>query len=83
MKKVRVALTGEIFIAMTDLELVDKLRDSSFNPEASISDYMKQYARRSVIYSGHDIRATGVREFITDLIKFGHIVLVDDNSSFN
>ncbi|MGV4462056.1 hypothetical protein ACQ1PR_00525 [Ornithobacterium rhinotracheale] len=75
MKRIRVVNTNETFQALNNKDLVNKLRQTSFNPGKDNRDFMKQYARRSVLMEDEDIRATDEDAFVEDLLKYEHLVI--------
>lgn len=83
MKRVKIAQTGEQFTALSNVELVEKLRFSSFNPGKSIHDFMKDYARRAVISEDIDIRATDIDSFVEDLFKHKHLEVIPNIPEMN
>lgn len=66
--------TGERLMAKTPESLVDLLNKQSRFPEADNRAFMLAYARRAVLDSDTDIRATDEASFIEDLVKAGHLV---------
>lgn len=75
--KIKFRDNGEIIEVNTADELVTYMNKTSFTPAINNSEYMKEYARRSVISADEDIRATSVLEFVEDLLKMEHIYLID------
>lgn len=53
--------------------LVDWMRENSRTPYPDNKSFMLSYARRAVMLSEEDIRATGEDEFVDDLLALGHI----------
>lgn len=53
--------------------MVSRMRELSWDDGLSDQEYMKEYARRAVIQSNEDIRATSVEEFVSDLVRLGHV----------
>lgn len=69
--------SSQVMEAESPFHLVTQMREKSHTVSTDNSDYMKQYARRVVIYSNQDIRATSEKEFFEDLLKLKHIQLMD------
>lgn len=80
MKWVKVQ-SGESFTARDNLEIVERIRSESFNPGSSADQFMKEYAIRAVHYKNEDIRATDPDSFVEDLIRLGHIEVMDLSSA--
>ena len=58
--------------------IVGYMRKSAVHLDVDYNDeYMLGYAQRAVMMSNQDIRATNEIEFVEDLIKFGHIKLLE------
>ncbi|MRJ09739.1 hypothetical protein EDL98_01355 [Ornithobacterium rhinotracheale] len=83
MKRIRVVNTNETFQALNNEDLVNQLRQTSFSPGKNNHDFMKQYARRSVLMADEDIRATDEDAFVEDLLKYGHLVIEDATERAN
>jgi hypothetical protein len=62
------------------VDIVNQLRTNSpfINAKTNL-EYMIGYAARTVIFKNQDIRATDETSFITDLLKFKHIQLLENN----
>lgn len=83
MKRIRVVNTNETFQALNNEDLVNQFRQTSFNTGKDNQDFMKQYARRSVLMADEDIRATDEDAFVEDLLKYGHLVIEDATERAN
>ena len=73
--KVKFNDTDQIIEIKTDVEFVDWMRNDSKDFYETNEGYMKAYAKRAVIASNIDIRATSEEEFVEDLYKFDLINL--------
>lgn len=63
-------------------ELVELMRKTSpYAMNESNSDYMKGYAQRAVVARNQDIRATDETSFVEDLIKYNHIVVLENGQN--
>lgn len=71
----RVKLSDKDWVIEADgfKDLVTKMRELSFGRPKDNREYMKEYARRAVLYDNTDIRSTNEKDFIDDLITVGHI----------
>jgi len=67
---------GTVVTVDNYLQLVTFMREHSYTREDSNSDYMLNYARRAVIATDQDIRATNEMDFFEDLIKHKHIIIL-------
>lgn len=65
--------TGEQLMAKNHELLVDMMNRQSRFPETSNHAFMLAYARRAVLYSDDDIRATDEASFVEDLVRLGHL----------
>ena len=65
--------TGEQLMAKNHELLVDMMNRQSRFPENSNHVFMLAYARRAVLYSDDDIRATDEESFVEDLVRLGHL----------
>ena len=76
--KVQFSDNGETIEAKSFKEIVDYMRESApFVGNDSNHEYMIGYAQRAVISNNEDIRATTEEEFVFDLMKNGHIKLLE------
>ena len=76
--KVQFTDNGEIIEVKSFKEIVDYMRESApFVGNDSNHEYMIGYAQRAVISNNEDIRATTEEEFVFDLMKNGHIKLLE------
>lgn len=75
--KIKFTDNGEIIDVEDFPALVNYMNRSSHTPAINDDFYMREYARRAVISSNEDIRATSVQEFVEDLIQLGHIQILD------
>ena len=76
MKRVKIIATGETFTANNCCEIVSFLKKGNvFTYNLDNDTYMRQYARRAVLWDNLDIRATDTNVFVEDLIK-NHIIEV-------
>jgi len=70
MKRVKIIATGETFTANNCCEIVSFLKKGNvFTYNLDNDTYMRQYARRAVLWDNLDIRATDTNVFVEDLIK--------------
>ncbi len=67
---------GTVVTVDNYLEMVTVMREMSFTREDNNSEYMLNYARRAVIASDKDIRATNEMDFFEDLLKHKHISIL-------
>lgn len=74
--KAKIKDTHEEFEFETAEEFVTQLRESSRTNSKDNHNYMLDYAHRAVMVSDEDIRATSEKEFLEDLIKLNHVVII-------
>lgn len=65
--------TNQRFMAINHKLLVEVMNRQSRFPETDNHTFMLAYARRAVLYSNDDIRATDEVSFIEDLERLGHL----------
>ncbi|MRM96422.1 hypothetical protein [Riemerella anatipestifer] len=75
--KIKINDTGEIVNVNSAKEFVSWLNKTAKTPSINDFMYMREYARRAVIMSNQDIRATSPEEFFEDLLKHKHIKILD------
>ncbi|MGB3452935.1 MAG: hypothetical protein WBA59_03795 [Moheibacter sp.] len=75
--KVRFTNGGQVVEIDNPKALVNYMRTDSAQYDDN-SKYMKDYARRAVINADEDIRATSEKEFVEDLIKHRHIIVLKE-----
>lgn len=75
--RVKIQDTGQNFTAISEYDIVLFLWQNSFQKEATIEEFMLNYARRGVLNNNQDIRATSVREFVEDLERLRHLEITE------
>ncbi|MBG0515316.1 hypothetical protein HZP84_04015 [Elizabethkingia anophelis] len=75
--RVKIKDNGQTFTAISYYDVVLFLWQNSFQKEPTIEEFMLNYARRSVMVSNENIRATSVKEFVDDLESLGHLTISD------
>lgn len=54
-------------------EVLDAIRNSSYNPEADLGAFVRELAERCKIYDGSTIRTTSNEDTLADLINSGFL----------
>lgn len=76
--KIEFTDNGEILEAKTFREIVTHMRTTAVHLQAETNhEYMLGYAQRAVMMNDEDIDATMEEKFIFDLMKKGHIKLLE------
>jgi hypothetical protein len=64
----------EAVYAASAAEFVTELRlGSLFDSDCTDEEYMRNFAERHKVYSGHEVRTTSAEVFLSDLIKVGYV----------
>ncbi len=75
--RVKIRDNNQEFTAISHYDIVLFLWQLSFQKEATIEQFMLEYARRAVLYNDENIRATSVKEFVEDLERYRHIEITN------
>lgn len=62
-------LDGFCIAACDDTEFTVKLRKASFFPTLSVAEYLSEFAKRTYILYGFNIRTENSEHFVSDLLK--------------
>lgn len=78
--KIKFKDDGSIIEVESYKDLVTAMRmNAPFIKSNGNKDYMFGYASRAITMSNHDISATDETSFVEDLIKHGHIEILQNN----